>query len=379
MSRERLDLPLKISLTNAGVEWFAKNHKMLKRLQMADNWLAYGIAVDTVPASSLRKMINVDYIASVELARSEFSSKSIEIIDLTKLIIHRILFKKFESESFRVLVSSALIMRWNQQNPGRRIDMDTQYNQSQIDTLFASAADEINAVSLDIQAPLLHTHLSNEALSDDDRRLRAHLSDGFTRGASRLLWCVLTKSRDQPEYGSLILQLRVMLEHYIEKALVSEYLALMVVELLEFAEFSHYQQLAWLLRGRKNAQMADEPMRTEVRRHMQAKGDTFSLTYRPGSRGASICADHRLRVTIQEQGYQIVKAQLEALMAIDAKEHSLPRFSRQRPGRHSYAKLGLHNFSFLQKECQKKDVGVEIFLSKIPRTDLTLLNLAFQL
>jgi hypothetical protein len=379
MPRERLDLPLKISLTNAGVEWFAKKHKMLKRLQMADNWLTYGIAVDTVPASSLRKMINVDYIASVELARSEFSSKSSEIIDLTKLIIHRILFKKFENESFRALVSSALITRWNRQNPGRRIDLDTPYNQSQIDTLFASAASDISAVSLDLQAPLLRQYGSNEALSADDRRLRTHLSDGFAHSASRLLWCVLTRSRGQPEYGSLVQQLRIMLEHYIAKALVSEYLALMVVELLEFAEFSHYQQIAWLLRGRRDALMADEPMRAEVRRHMEAKGDTFSLTYHTGSRGAPIGADHRLRVTIQEQGYQIVKAQLEALMAIDAKEHSLPRFSRQKPGHHSRAELGLHNLSFLRKECQKKDVGVEISLSKIPRTDLTLLNLAFQL
>ena len=379
MPRERLDLPLKISLTNAGVEWFAKKHKMLKRLQMADNWLTYGIAVDTVPASSLRKMISVDYIASVELARSEFSSKSSEIIDLTKLIVHRILCRKFESESFRVLVSSALITRWNRQNPGRRVDLDTQYNQSQIDTLFASAASEISAVSLDIQAPLLRQHVSNQALSADDRRLRAHLSNSFALSASRLLWCVLTRSRGQPEYGSLVQQLRVMLERYIAKALVSEYLALMVVELLEFAEFSHYQQIAWLLRGRRDALMADEPMQAEVRRHMEAKGDTFSLTYHTGSRGAPIGADHRLRVTIQEQGYQIVKAQLEALMAIDAKEHSLPRFSRQKPGHHSRAELGLHNLSFLRKECQKKDVGVEISLSRIPRTDLTLLNLAFQL
>ena len=82
-----IDLPLKITLTAAGVEWFVRNHRKLKRLPMADNRLAYGIAVTTVPASSLQKMINIDYIAEVELARSEFSSKSREIIDLTKLIV----------------------------------------------------------------------------------------------------------------------------------------------------------------------------------------------------------------------------------------------------------------------------------------------------
>ena len=83
-----IDLPLKITLTTVGVDWFVRNHKKLKRLPMADKRLAYGIAVSTVPASSLQKMIDIDYIAEVELVRSEFSSKSREIIDLTKLIVH---------------------------------------------------------------------------------------------------------------------------------------------------------------------------------------------------------------------------------------------------------------------------------------------------
>jgi len=115
-----------------------RNHKKLKRSSAIGNRLACGIAVTTVLAASLQKMINIDYIAEVELARSEFSSMSKEIIDLTKLIVHRMLFKKLENDTFRMLVGSALIKRWNRQNPGRCIDMDTTYNQSQLDSLFAS-------------------------------------------------------------------------------------------------------------------------------------------------------------------------------------------------------------------------------------------------
>ena len=312
-----IDLPLKITLTTVGVDWFVRNHKKLKRLPMADKRLAYGIAVSTVPASSLQKMINIDYIAEVELVRSEFSSKSREIIDLTKLIVHRILFKKFESETFRLFVDSALIKRWNRQNPERCIDRETTYNQSQLDSLFSSIASEIPSVSLDIQEPLIRKNVSNEALSEDERRLRAYLSDGFVLSASKLLWCVLAKSRGQLEYEILVKELRGMLEVYIEKAVISEYLALMVVELLGFTEVNHYQQVARrLLRGRKvsDAITAEEQIREEVRRRMEAEGDLLSLTYELGSKGASIGTAHRLRVTIcnQEQGYQRIKEQLEA-------------------------------------------------------------------
>ena len=380
-----IDLPLKITLTAAGVEWFVRNHRKLKRLPMVDNRLAYGIAVTTVPASSLQKMINIDYIAEVELARTEFSSKSKEVIDLTKLIVHRLLFKKFENETFRMLVGSALIKRWNRQNPGRWIDTDTPYNQAQVDSLFSAITPEIPAVSLDIQEPLIRTYAANKALSEDERRLRAYLSDGFVLSASRLLWCVLAKSRGQPEYKALVVQLREMLGTYIEKAIISEYLALMVVELLGFTEVSHYQQVASrLLRGRKAGavRMIDESMRADARRRMEAEGDLLSLTYQLGSKGTSIGTEHRLRVTIcnqEQQGYQRIREQLEALISTDGKGRSLLDFSRKMPQQQVNTELGLYNLSYLQRECEKQNVHVEISMSRVPRTDLTLINLTLQL
>jgi hypothetical protein len=379
-----IDLSLKITLTTSGVEWFVRNRKKLKRLRMADNRLAYGIAMTTVPASSLQKMINIDYVASVELARSEFSSKSREIIDLTKLIVHRLLFKKFEHETFRMLVGSELITRWNRQNPSRRIDMNTTYNQTQLDALFSVIASEIPAVSLDIQEPLIRKYVSNKAMGEDERRLRAYLSDGFMLSASRLLWCVLAKSRGQAEYEALVEELRGALEAHIEKAVISEYLALMVVELLGFTEVSHYQQVASrMLRGGKirDALVVDETMRAEVRRRMEIEGDLLSLTYQLGSKGASIGTEHWLRVSIgnQEQRYQRIKDQLDARIGTGIKERSLLDYSRRVPSRHINAELGLYNLSYLQKECEKQNVRVEISMSQVPRSDLILINLTLQL
>ncbi len=380
-----IDLPLKITLTAAGVEWFMRNRRRLKRLPMADKRLAYGIAVTAVPASSLQRMINIDYVAEVELARSEFSSKSREIIDLTKLIVHRLLFKKFEAETFRMLVGSALIKRWNRQNPGRSVDVDTVYNQSQVDSWFSSIASEIPAVSLDIQEPLIRKQVSNKALSEDEQRVRAYLSDAFVLRASRLLWCVLAKSRGQPEYDALVEQLRGMLEIYIEKAVISEYLALMVVELLGFTEVSHYQRVAGRLLREGKARdrlAADESMRAEVRRRMETEGDLLSLTYQLGSKGPSIGTEHRLRMTIgdqEQQGYQRIKEQLEALISTDAKGQPLLDFSRTIPGERINTELGLYNLAYLQNECEKQNVHVEVSMSRAPRSDLTLINLTLQL
>ena len=56
-----IELPLKITLTTAGVEWFIRNKRQLKQLRMADSRLEYGISVATMSATALQKMINIDY------------------------------------------------------------------------------------------------------------------------------------------------------------------------------------------------------------------------------------------------------------------------------------------------------------------------------
>ncbi len=375
-----IELPLKITLTTAGVEWFIRNKRRLKQLRMADSRLEYGISVAMMSAAALQKMINIDYIASVELARSEFYSKRSEIIDLTKLIVHRILFKKFENETSRMFMASALIKKWNRQNPGRCIDENTAYNQGHVDTLFAGIASEIPLVSMDIQEPLMRRYAANAALSDEDRTLRAYLADGFVVNASKLLWCILAKSRGQPEYDGLIGELRETLAGYVEKAAISGNLALMVVELLGYTEVSHYRQVTdRLLKGRKtgDALMTDERMRSEVRRRMEAEGDLLSLTFQLGSKGASIGTEYRLRVSIcnQEKSFRRLNEQLESRLGMDVKEHSLLDFYRRIPEQQINTELGLYYLSYLQKACEKQNIRIESTVNVIPRSDLTLINL----
>ncbi len=376
-----IDLPLKITLTTAGVEWFIRNRRKLRQLRMADSRLEYGISVAEMNATSLQKMINIDYIASVEVARAEFTSKRREIIDLTKLIVHRILFKKFENDTSRLFLDSALVKRWNRQNPGRCIDESTSYNPSHVGALFAAIASEIPQVSLDIQEPLLREYAASPAITDDERTLRAYLSDGFVLNASKLLWCVLAKSRGQPEYDGLVEELRQMLSAFIEKAAISENLALMVVELLGFVEVSHYRQVTEkLLKGSRKAGealMTDERMRGEVRRRMEAEGDLLSLTYQLGSKGASIGTDYRLRVSIcnQEKSFRRLNEQLEMRLGFDVKEHSLLEFYRKIPEQQINTELGLYYLSYLQKACEKQNIRIESTVNLVPRSDLTLINL----
>jgi hypothetical protein len=169
----------------------------------------------------------------------------------------------------------------------------------------------------------------------------------------------------------------------VEKAIISEYLSLMIVELLGYTEVNHYEQVARrLMRGRTpgTTLMTDEGIRSDVRRHMESEGDLLSLTYQIGSKGASIGTENRLRVTIcnQEQGYQTVREQLESRIGTDVKERSLLDFYRKIPEQRINTELGLYYLSYLQKACEKQNVRIESTVSQVPRSDLTLINLTLQ-
>jgi len=128
--------------------------------------------------------------------------------------------------------------------------------------------------------------------------------------------------------------------------------------------------------------MPNESVRAEVWRRMEAEGDLLSLTYQLGSKGLSIGTEHRLRVSIcnqEQQGYQKMKEQLEALVSTDARGNALLDFSRMIPNQRINTEIGLYNLSYLQKECDKQNVHVEVSMSRAPRGDLTLINLTLQL
>jgi hypothetical protein len=378
-----IDLPLKITLTPQGVEWFVRNRRKLSQLRMADSHLEYGITVSGFPASALQQMINIDYITSVELARTEFSSKRREIIDLTKLIAFRLLYRKFEDESYRRFLKSLLIKRWNRSNPTRVIDQDTVFNQATLESFLVAVAAEIPAVSRVLQGPSAARLQADASLTPEERRLRSFLIDAFVLSMRKIIWYVLVRSRGQPENGELVREFQQLLAQYVDKALIAEYLALMVIELTSHTELSHYRQVAARLYDDPRAGAAvasNERLRAAVQRQMKQEGDLLYLTYQLGGKGVSIGTEHRLRVTVanQEKEYARVRDQLEQKLDPGAREKSLADFYRQAPDDSVGTELGRYYLSFLQEACERQNVRIESLVSQPARTDLTVIRLSLQ-
>jgi hypothetical protein len=378
-----IDLPLKIMLTSEGVEWFIRNHKQPKRLRMADNRLAYGLALSSFSAESLQTMINIDYIAAVEITRTEFSDKRREVIDLTKLIVYRILYRGFEEESYRMLLASPLIRRWNRAHPSRIIDEKSIFDRAQMDGLLASCSAELPLVTEDIESGLKKEIDADRHLGEEEKEILHHLCDRFVNGMRNITWCVLARSRSAPEYPALITQMCSLLRAYLAKTRISEYLALMITELLTYTEALHAMEIARKLfpKTQPTLQMLRSPkLRGELARFMEDQEDYLSLSYQVSSRTPSIGTQNRLRIVLfnRAREYRKVKEQIENKIGLDIKEKSLVEFYRRMPSGEMDTELGLYYLSFLHEECGKCNVHLDSNVSEIAASDLTVITLNLQ-
>jgi hypothetical protein len=263
------------------------------------------------------------------------------------------------------------------------IDEHTVFNQTSLQAFLTGVAAHIPAVSRELQQSFIASVQADTSLTPEEQRLRYYLSDAFVVSMRKIIWYVLVRSRGQSEYAQLVSDFRPLLAQHVGKALIAEYLALMIIELLSYTEISHYRQVASLLYGNPKAAEAvasNERLRAAVQKQMGEEGDLFYLTYQLASPGASIGTENRLRVTIynREREYNLVREELEQKPAADIRQKSLADFYKQIPPEHMDTELGRYYLSFLQSACEKQNVRIESTVSQPARSDLIVMHLALQ-
>lgn len=376
-----IDLPVKVLFTTEGVEWFIRNHKKPRRLRMmVDRRLGYGISLNNFSAASLQKMFNIDYVAAVEIARTDFAEKGGEIVDLTKLIVYRVLYRAFELETYRMFLASPLIQRWNRTHPTRIIDESSGINNGHLKSLVQSCASELPLVSQDIQTGVVKDIENDAALAPEEKEILCFLSNRYVASMRDLLRCILARSRGQPEYGALVLQLCALLRNYLDRSKIAEYLALIIMELITYSETVHSMEIARKLfpRTRPTAEMLRSPtLRNAISRDMHEQRDYLYLTYQISNEASSLGTENRLRIILfnSVREYEKMKSQIENKLGLDLEEKGLYDLYRGLPKKDIDTELGLYYLSFLESECSRCGVHIDSHVSESRSSDLTVISL----
>jgi len=379
-----INLPVKLVLTEGGTSFFIRKGKNLRKFKLADNLEEYGIVLDTFTPSSLQRMMLVDYLSKIEISKSEFMSTRQEVMDISKLIVYSMLYRQYDSYIFARVLASDVIKKWNRLNPANIIDDKTPINDSFLHTVLKEKEKDIREIKDEILSPMYAFINKSTSLLPEEKNIQLLLSEKFLNNLRPFTWFIIAKFRGSEGYELLLKSIRTSLAEYMEKSKIAEYVSLMIIELAMNAENSNLKREAKaIFKGAvdMNAVLFDPAIRTQVIESLERKGELVYLSWKIGSRGASVGMQGRLQITLynKESEYQTTKETIEERKSADLKKKSLQDFYRELPEGEASTELGLYYLSYLSEACEKVNVKFESLVNQIPGSDLTVITLAISL
>jgi hypothetical protein len=375
-----LKLPVKVILTQEGTTFFINNRKNLKKFKLADNVEEYGIFLDTFTPGSLQRMILIDYVSKIEISQSEFMSIRQEIMDLSKLIVYSVLYRQFDAFIFSRVLSSDVIKLWNRRNPANIIDEKTRINDNFLQSKIQEKEADILEIKQNILAPMYAYISKNTALLPEEKNVHLLLSEKFLNNLRPFTWFIITQFKGMDGYELLIKDIRATLTEFMDKSKIAEYVSLMVIELAMNAENSNLKREAKsIFKGTidANAVLFDPNIRRQVVDSLKRKGDLVYMSWKLGSKNASIGTQGRLQITLynRESEYQNMKVTIDEKKSADLKKRSLMDFYKELPEGETNTELGLYYLSYLSEACEKVNVKFESLVNQIQGSDLTVITL----
>jgi hypothetical protein len=169
-----------------------------------------------------------------------------------------------------------------------------------------------------------------------------------------------------------------------EKSKIAEYVSLMIMELAMNAENSNLKREAKaLFKGSvdMNAVLFDPNVRRQVVESLERRDELVYLSWKIGSRNASIGTQGRLQITLfnKESEYQTMKETFDEKKSADLRKKSLQDFYKQLPNSDANAELGLYYLSYLSEACEKVNVKFESLVNQMPGSELSVITLALSL
>jgi hypothetical protein len=379
-----IDLPIKLVLTEEGTSFFIRKGKNLKKFKLADNVEEYGIVLDTFTPASLQRMMLVDYISKVEISKSEFMSARQEVMDISKLVVYSTLYRQYDAHIFARVLASDVIKKWNRLNPANIIDDKTHINDSFLQSVLKDKAKDLEEIKKEILSPMRAYISKNSALLPEEKNIQLLLSEKFLENLRPFTWFIVAKFKGSDGYEQLVKDLRTSLAEYMEKSKIAEYVSLMIMELAMNAENNNLKREAKaIFKGAvdMNAVLFDPNIRRQVIDSLERRGELVYLSWKIGSRGASVGMQGRLQFTLynKESEYQAVKETFDERKNADLKKKSLQDFYKQLPESEANTELGLYYLSYLSEACEKVNVKFESLVNQMPGSDLTVISLVLYL
>lgn len=377
-----LNLPLKVILTEEGASHFISHKIKLLRFRLADNVEEYGISLNPFSPQSLQNMILVNYISKIEISMSEFVSVRQEVMDLSKVVVYSLLYKQFDRQLFADFIQTDAVQKHNRKNPTQLIDERTKMSEAQLRQILASQKATVQLAKKEILDPVWKSLMENKEYSLEEKNIYLLMTEKFLNRLSLMNWYIITKFYRTEGFSQINIAIRHLLQVYMEKSRVAEYISILVMELALNNENSNMRKEARrMFAGIEDvdALIYDPEQREKIVAELKRNHEQVFISWKLGGGSSAIGKQGRLQITLynKDDEFQEVKENIESKASADTNKKSLIDFYRELPEGQESTDLGLYYLSYLDDACKKVNVKFESIVNQFSSSDLTVINLIF--
>ncbi|MBQ6056520.1 MAG: hypothetical protein IJJ70_06980 [Treponema sp.] len=377
-----LNLPLKVILTEEGASHFISHKIKLLRFRLADNIEEYGVSLNPFSPQSLQNMILVNYISKIEISMSEFVSLRQEVMDLSKVVVYSVLYKQFDRQVFADLIQTDCVRKHNRANPSQLIDERTKMSENQLRSQLSQRQPIVNLAKKEILDPIWKSVMENKDYSLEEKNIYLLMTEKFLNRLSLMNWYIITKFYKTDGFSQINLAIRHLLQVYMEKSRVAEYISILVMELALNNENTNMRKEAKIMYNGiddTDSLIYDPEVRAKIIAELKRKHEQVFISWKLGGGSSAIGKQGRLQITLynKDDEFQEVKENIESKASADTNKKSLIDFYRELPEGQESTDLGLYYLSYLDDACKKVNVKFESIVNQFSSSDLTVINLVF--
>jgi len=376
----KLDLSIKLIFTQKGINFFIRSNKKLNKFVMADDTIQYGVSFSEVTPPAVQHMMLLGYIERIEIDRVEFTSKRSELVDLTKILVYGNFYRQFDEEVSNLILNSSLVKNWNRNNPSNIIDEKTVVNEAYVENLLQNG--EIKKQILkEIASSIALNIKKDDKLLNEEKRIKLFLIERFVNGIRPVCWFVLHRFRNDNSYNEVIKELSEILELYLDRSTIAEYLSMVIMELLTAGENSNLKTYVdEVYKGQISRQkcMFDPQTRTKLFGEMEKKKQCLSLAWAIGNpNSTSIGTSNRLKILIYSKGlvFDNMKDMIDESNKEQKKGKNIDDYYDQLGS--MTTELGMNYINYLDEACKKVGIRFKPLLYQIRNNSNSVICLDF--
>ncbi|MCQ2594282.1 MAG: hypothetical protein MJ196_03375 [Treponemataceae bacterium] len=378
-----LDLPLRIIFTQEGSTQFINKKTKLKRMRLADNKEEFGIEAKSISPALLQRMFLADYISQLEISMPEFSTSRQDILDLAKLTVYGVLYKQMDKLILTQLFETDIIKNYNRRNPSKMFDAKTDMSTANLRAKMLIMEKQYQSTKDELLKPVRAKILNRKDISIEEKNVFLLLSEKYLDNLSLYTWYLVMRFFKGDDFPVVQRIIQPVLQEFMEKSQIAEYIALMVMELAINSENNNFRKEAKVMyRGimDETAAIYDPEIRKNIISEITKKREFISISWKFGGGSSnSIGTQNRFQITIynKEDVFDEIKENVDKQKTSSSKDKNLIDFYKDIPEGQEDTSLGLYYLSYLNEACQKVNVKFDSMVNQFSSNDLTVITLSF--